>query len=64
MDTINEFFSTVIYHIQVFLFGTRVKGEPANFNQSLPPERSDEGFFEWCCEYKVGCRTHNKPTFY
>jgi hypothetical protein len=57
MNTITNFFVTLV-------FGVRAEGEPINFNQSLPPERSNDGFFEWCKEYKVGCCTHNKPTFY
>lgn len=57
MNKIIDFFVTLV-------FGVRVEGEPASFSRSLPPERSEDGFFEWCCEYRVGCRTHNKPTFY
>jgi hypothetical protein len=59
-----KYMNKITNFLTALLFGERVEGEPVNFNQSLPPERSGEGFFEWCSEYRVGCCTHNKPTFY
>ena len=66
MDIINEFFSTLFYNVQVFLFGTRVEGEPANYPQDRPQEIQslDEQFFTWCDELNVGCRSKNTSVFY
>jgi hypothetical protein len=48
-----------------FLRGVRTEGEPAGYPESSPTEiRGEDGFFEWCREYRVGCCTHNRPTFY
>lgn len=48
-----------------FFHGERTSGEPAGYPKSKPTEvRNIDGFFEWCNEYRVGCRTQNKPTFY
>lgn len=65
MDTIIDFFSTVFYHVQVFLFGTRADGEPAGYPESGPTAvRDEDGFFTWCQEYNVGCRSKNTDVFY
>jgi hypothetical protein len=65
MNTINDFFSTIIYHTQVFLFGTRVEGEPAGYPENGPADvRDGDGFFTWCQEYNVGCRSKNTGVFY
>ena len=65
MDIIIDFFSTLFYNIQVFLFGTRAKGEPAGYPESGPTAvRDEDGFFIWCQEYNVGCRSKNTDVFY
>lgn len=66
MDTIIEFFSTLFYNIQVFFFGTRANGEPANYPQDRPQEIQslDERFFTWCEDLNVGCRAKNTGIFY
>jgi hypothetical protein len=65
MNTVNDFFSIVIYHVQVFLFGTRIEGEPAGYPESGPTAvRDGDGFFTWCQEYNVGCRSKNTGVFY
>jgi hypothetical protein len=65
MNTIIDFFSTLFYDIQVFLFGTRVEGEPAGYPENGPVDvRDGDGFFTWCQEYNVGCRSKNTDVFY
>jgi hypothetical protein len=65
MNKINDFFSILFYNIQIFLFGTRVEGEPAGYPESSPTEiRGEDGFFEWCQEYNVGCQSKNTGVFY
>lgn len=66
MDKIIDFFSTLLYSIQIFLFGVRAEGEPAGYPQDHPQEvqSADERFFTWCEEYNVGCRSRNKGVFY
>jgi len=57
MNIITNFLTTII-------FGVRAQGEPVDFYQSLPPERSGEGFFEWSREYRVGCQAKSGAVFY
>lgn len=65
MDKIIDFFSIVIYHAQIFLFGTRAEGEPAGYPERGPSEvRDEDGFFTWCEELNVGCRSKNTGVFY
>lgn len=65
MDTVNEFFSTLFYNIQVFLFGVRTEGEPAGYPERGPSDvRNEDGFFAWCQEMNVGCRSKNTGVFY
>ena len=66
MDKINDFFSIVAFRTQIFLFGTRVEGEPAGYPQDCPQEIQsiDERFFTWCEEMNVGCRSKNTSVFY
>lgn len=66
MNTIIDFFVTLFYNIQIFLFGTRASGEPAGYPQDSPQEVQsiDERFFTWCEEMNVGCRSKNTGVFY
>ena len=65
MDIIIDFFSTLFYNIQVFLFGVRADGEPADYPENRPTDvRDGDGFFTWCQEYNVGCRSKNIGVFY
>lgn len=60
--------------IELFLtwiFGERVVGEPVNMDSKaeIPtkvfyPKDYSGDFFVWGSEFRVGCCTHNKPTFY
>ena len=48
-----------------FLFGVRVEGEPAGYPETGPADvRGEDGFFEWCREYKVGCQAKSGAIFY
>lgn len=54
-------------YVTEFLFGVRVEGEPVDMSLPKPQSTSqsiDPLFFEWCEEFKVGCRLKNKPTFW
>jgi hypothetical protein len=53
------------YIIEI-LFGVRVEGEPAGYpeKQEVPVRPLDPGFFNWCNEFKVGCRAKNYSVFY
>jgi hypothetical protein len=65
MDTIIDFFSTLFYNIQIFLFGVRADGEPAGYPENRPADvRDEDGFFTWCQEMNVGCRSKNTGVFY
>jgi hypothetical protein len=47
-----------------FLFGEPRSGEPIGNIKKRFDVRGDEGFFEWCQEFNVGCRTKNCEVFY
>jgi hypothetical protein len=51
--------------IESFVYGIRVEGEPARYPESGPTEvRSNDGFFEWSKEYRVGCQAKSGAIFY
>jgi hypothetical protein len=57
--------NTIIDSIITFLCGTRVEGEPAGYPENRPTAvRDEDGFFTWCQEYNVGCRSKNTGIFY
>jgi len=65
MDKIIDFLSIVIFKTQIFLFGVRTEGEPAGYPERGPSEvRDEDGFFTWCQEMNVGCRSKNTGVFY
>jgi hypothetical protein len=57
--------NTIIDSIITFLCGERVNGEPAGYPENRPTDvRDGDGFFTWCQEYNVGCRSKNTSVFY
>jgi hypothetical protein len=54
----------MVKKLMVFLFGESKQGEPAYTNTQHFDVRDSDGFYEWCVEYNVGCRTENNGVYF
>lgn len=54
----------MIKQLLVLLFGEIRQGEPVPTTTKQFEVRGDEGFFEWCQEFNVGCRTKNCEVYF
>ena len=54
----------MIERLLMILFGEPAQGEPVSTTTKQYEQRSDEGFFEWCQEFNVGCRTENSSVYF
>jgi hypothetical protein len=54
----------MVKKLMIFLFGEPRHGEPAYTNTQHFDVRNSDGFYEWCAEYNVGCRTENNGVYF